>query len=56
MVGGKFDVDALTSLTAMMDVVTQRLDKLNVNAFNSFVLSPTCDGCGSYYDHVTMNF
>jgi len=35
-VGGKYAIDALTLLTAKMDAMTQKLDKLNVNAVNSF--------------------
>jgi len=54
-VGGKYDIDALTLLTVKMDVMTQKLDKLNVNAVNSCALSPCCDICGSL-DHVTENF
>jgi len=53
-VGGKFDVDALTLLTPNMDAMTQRFDRLNVNAVNSCAPSPTCGRCGSY-DHETMN-
>jgi len=53
-VGGKFNIDALTLLTAKMDAMTQRLDRLNVNVVNSCVPSPTFDRCGSY-DHVTAN-
>ena len=53
-VRGKFYVDSLTLLTAKMDVMTQRLDRLNVNAMNSCASSLTCERCGSY-DHVTMN-
>jgi len=34
-VRGKFDVDALTLLTTKMDVMTQRLHRLNVNVVNS---------------------
>ena len=34
-VGGKYDIDDLTLLTANMDAMTQKLDKLNVNAVNS---------------------
>ena len=34
-VGGKYDIDALTLLTAKMDAMTQKLDKLNVHAVNS---------------------
>ena len=37
-----------------MDVITQRLDRLNVNAVNAYPPSPTCDGSG-YFDHLTMN-
>jgi len=53
-VGGKFDVDALTLLTAKMDAMTQKLDILNVSTVNSCAPFPTCDRCGSY-DHVTKN-
>ena len=34
-VRGKYNIDALTLLTAKMDAMTQKLDKLNVNAVNS---------------------
>ena len=51
-VGGKFVVDAFTLLTAKMGAITQKLDRLNMNAVNSCALSPTCDRCGSY-NHVT---
>ena len=53
-VGGKFDVDALTLLATKMDAMTQKLDRLNVNAVNSCTPSPICDRCGSH-DHVTEN-
>jgi len=53
-VKGKFDVDALTLLTANMDAMTQRLDRLNVNAVNSCASSSTCDQRGSH-DHETVN-
>jgi len=39
-VGGKYDIDALTLLNAKMDAMTQKLDKLNVNAVNSCTPSP----------------
>jgi len=47
-VGGKFDVDTLTVLTAKMDAITQRLECLNINAINACVPSPPCDHCGSF--------
>jgi len=53
-VGGKFDVDTLTLLTAKMDVMTQRLDRLNVNVVNLSAPSSTFDRCDSY-DHLTVN-
>ena len=53
-VGGKYDIVALTLLTAKMDSMTQKLDKLNVNAVNSCAISPLCDRCGSL-DHLTEN-
>ena len=37
-----------------MDAMTQKLDKLNVNAVNSCVPSACCDRCGSL-DHVIEN-
>ena len=52
--GGKYDIDALTLLTAKMDAMIQKLNKLNVNALNSCAPSPCCDRCGSL-DHVTEN-
>ena len=42
-VGGKYDIDALTLLTAKMNAMTQKLEKLNVNAVNSCAPSPLCD-------------
>jgi len=53
-VGGKFDVNGLTLLTTKMDVMTQKVDRLNVNAVNSCAPSPSCDRCDSL-DHVTEN-
>jgi len=53
-VRGKYDIDALTLLTVKMNAMTQKLDKLNVNAVNSCALSPCCDRCGSL-DHLTKN-
>jgi len=46
-VGGKFNFDGFTLLTVEMDVMTQRLDRLNVNVVNSCAPSVTCDRCGS---------
>jgi len=54
-VGGKFDVSALTLLTAKMDAMTQKLDRLNVIIVNSCALSPSYDRCGSL-DYVTENY
>ena len=34
-VGGKLEVDALTLLSGKVDAMTQRLDRMNVNAVNS---------------------
>jgi len=53
-VGGKYHIDALTLLTAKMDAMTQKLDKLNVNAVNSCGPFPLCDRYGAL-DHVTEN-
>jgi len=51
---GEFDVDALTSLTSKMNVITQRLDRLNVIVVIAYVPSPPWD---SYrpFGHVTLN-
>ena len=53
-IGGKYESDALTLLTAKMDVMTQKLDKLNVHVVNSCAPSHLCDKCGSL-DHVPEN-
>jgi len=53
-VGDKYDIDALTLLIVKMDAMTQRLDKLDVNAVNSCAPSPYCDKCSSL-DHVIEN-
>ena len=39
-VGGKFELDAITLLTAKMDATTQKLDKLNVHAVDSCAPTP----------------
>jgi len=39
-VGGKYNIDALTLLTAKIDAMTQKLDKLNVNVVSSCAPSP----------------
>jgi len=51
--GGKFELDALTLLFAKVDAMTQRLDRMNVNAVNSSTPSP-CEICG-FIDHLTLN-
>ena len=53
MVGGKLEVDALTLLFAKVNAMTQRLDRMNVNAVNSSAPSP-CEICGSI-EHVALN-
>ena len=40
-VGGNHEVDALTLLNAKVDAMTQRLERLNVNAVNSSAPPPT---------------
>ena len=52
-VGGNFEVDALTLVSAKVDAMTERLDRMNVNAVNSSGPS-TCEICGSI-KHVTLN-
>ena len=53
-VGGKYEIFSLTLLTAKMDAMTQKLDKLNVHIVNSCTPSPLCDRCGTV-EHVTKN-
>ena len=52
-VGGKFEVDALTLLSAKVDAMTKRLDRLNVNAIHANAPSPY-DICGSI-DHINLH-
>jgi len=52
-VGGNLEVDALTLLSAKVDAITQRLDRMNANAMNSSA-PPPCEICGSI-EHVTFN-
>ena len=52
-VGGKLKVDALTLLSVKVDAITQRLDRMNVNALNSSAPSP-CEIYG-FVKHVTLN-
>ena len=51
---GKLEVDALTLLSTKVDVMNQRLDRMNVNAVNSSAPS-TYEICGSI-EHVTLNY
>ena len=53
-IGGKLEVDALTLLSTKVDAMTQRLDRMNVNAVNSMASSPY-DICDSI-EHVTLNY
>jgi len=52
-VGGKLEVDVLTFLSAKVDVMTQRLDRINANVVNSSA-SPPCEIFSSV-KHVTLN-
>jgi len=52
-VGGKLEVDRLTLLSAKVDAMTQRFDRMNVNDVNSSAPSP-CEICSSI-EHVTLN-
>jgi len=51
---GKLEVDALALLNAMVDAMTQRLERLNVNTKNSKAPSPSREICSSI-DHLTKN-
>jgi len=44
-VGGKLEVDALTLLSAKVNAMTRRLDRMNVNTVNSSA-PPLCEICG----------
>jgi len=52
-VRGKLEVDALTFLSAKVDAMSQRLDRINVNAVNSSS-PPLCEICGSI-EYTTLN-
>jgi len=45
-VGGKHEVDVITSLSTKVVAMTHRLDQININAMNSTAPSP-CEICGS---------
>ncbi|KAJ8760080.1 hypothetical protein K2173_010936 [Erythroxylum novogranatense] len=49
---GKYDVDALTILSAKVDAMTYRLDRLNVNYVNASSSTSACEICGSGSDQV----
>jgi len=53
-VRGKYDIDAITLVSAKKNAMTQKLDRLNVSVVNSCASSPSCDRCGSL-DHVIEN-
>jgi len=53
-VGGKLEVDAFTLLSAKVDVMTKRLDQLNVNSVNSSAPSP-CEICSSI-EHISLHY
>jgi len=44
----------LALLSAKVDIMTHRLDRMNVNVVNSSAPSP-CEICGSI-EHVTLNY
>jgi len=52
-VGGNLEVDAFTLFSAKVDVMTKRLDQMNINAVNSSVPSP-CEICGSI-KHISLH-
>jgi len=53
-VGGNLQVAALSMLNAKVDAMSQRLERLNVNAVNSSAHHPSCEICGSV-GHLTKN-
>jgi len=50
----KLKLDALTLLSAKVDAMTQRLDRLNVNSASSDAPPSSCEICG-YVDHLIVN-
>jgi len=52
-VGAKLKVEVLTLLSAKVDAITQRLDRMNVNVVNSNT-PPPYEICGSI-EHLTLN-
>jgi len=52
-VGGKFEVDAFSLLSAKINAMTKRLDQLNVNTINFSAASP-CEICGSI-EHISSH-
>jgi len=53
-VGGKLEVDAISLLSAKVDAMSQKLERLNVNSISSSTPFPSCKIC-SYVDHLTVN-
>jgi len=54
-VGGKLELGALPLLSAKVDSMTQRLERLNVNSTILNAPSLSCAICGSS-DHLSVNF
>jgi len=53
-VGGMLALDAISTLSAKVDVMSQRLERLNFNSINLSTPSPSCEIYG-FVDHLTMN-
>jgi len=53
-VGGKLELDAIFILSAKVDAMSQRLERLNVNSISSTTPSPSCEICRSI-DHLIVN-
>jgi len=42
-VGGKLELDAISMLSATVDAMSQKLERLNVNSISSSIFSPSCE-------------
>jgi len=54
-VGGKLELDVISVFFAKLDVMSQKLERLNVNFISSSTSSPSCEIYESV-DHLTINY
>ena len=53
-VGGKVKLDAISMLSTKVDVISQRIEQLNIYSISSSTPPPSCEICGSV-EHLTIN-